>query len=747
MSVEASEHDLDDPRVFKAVQEYMGALESGRKPDRETFLARHAEIAPTLAECLIGLDLLHTAGPRLREPSSQAQTVEMPVALGDFRIVREIGRGGMGIVYEAVQLSLGRRVALKVLPFAAALDSRQLQRFKNEAQAAAHLHHPHIVPVYAVGAERGMHFYAMQMIEGRNLAAVVDEIRNASRADRTLHDPHSAPTGDLLSPAAETRREPVDQYSTLRSNRSGDFHRTIARLVSQAAEALDYAHQNGVVHRDIKPANLMVDAAGNLWITDFGLAQVHADAGLTQTGDLLGTLRYISPEQAGGPRALVDHRTDVYSLGATLYELLTLRPIFDGADRRTLLHQIMHEDPRLPRSIDRTIPPDLETIVLKAIGKYPADRFATAGEMADDLNRFLRHEPIRARRATLIQRVRKWNRRHPAVPIAATVVLFLLTAASVVSAVLIRGEQAKADKAYQEERQRAKEADERFRLARRSVDEMIQTAESELADNLMMQGLRKKLLESALAYYQEFISQRSDNPEMQAELAATHDKIKKILEDLSEIEGSGHLFMLTDPEVLADLDLADDQRQRLDDLNRWLFEQRLEKFRDFRRLSSEEKRARFLELSRANEAGVAGILRPNQLARLRQIAIQARGLGAFRDPIVIATLKLNSDQQQRIKALEAEMFMAPFNGFGPGGPRGSGGPPRGTPPPGAKKGLDDFFRGSVEKALAVLSDEQREKWRDLIGKPFVRRRTPFGPGGPFDGGFGPPPAIPPDRRD
>src|SRR5262245_34063422 len=203
----------------------------------------------------------------------------------------------MGTWYEAVQLSLVLRVALKLLPFAAALDSRQLQRFKNEAQAAALLHHPHIVPVYAVGAERGMHFYAMQMIDGRNLAAVVDELRKSPGGNsRTMHEPDSVPTAELRSPSAETRPEPVDRLSTLRTSHTGEFHRTIARLIAQAADALDFAHQNGVVHRDIKPANLLVDAGGNLWVTDFGLAQMQADTGLTQSGDLLGTLRYMSPE-------------------------------------------------------------------------------------------------------------------------------------------------------------------------------------------------------------------------------------------------------------------------------------------------------------------------------------------------------------------------------------------------------------------------------------------------------------------
>jgi hypothetical protein len=359
--------------------------------------------------------------------------------------------------------------------------------------------------------------------------------------------------------------------------------------------------------------------------------------------------------------------------------------------------------------------------------------------MADDLNRFLRHEPIRARRATAAQRVRKWLRRHPAVPVAATVVLILLTVASVISAGLILGERGKTRQALKDERQRAKEADERFRLARRSVDDMIQTAESELADNPMMQGLRKKLLESALAYYQEFINQRSDDPDVQAELAVTRDRVKQILADLAEIEGSGQLFLLNDADVLADLEVKDDQRQQLNDLNRSLAERRGEVFRDFRRLSSEEKRVQFVELARANERGVEAILELNQIARLRQIWLQMKGLSAFREPAVVAVLRLTPDQQQRIKAFEADMFMGPF---GPGGPRG--GPPPDGPKGGPKKGPDDHFRGPTEKALTILNDDQRQKWKELTGKPFVRRRGgPFRNGRPFEGGFGPPP----ERKD
>src|SRR5262249_36671050 len=253
------------------------------------------------------MQLAPSAHSRPDQPVATEIQPEAP--LGDFRIVREIGRGGMGIVYEAVQVSLGRRVALKVLPLAAALDARQLQRFKNEAQAAACLHHPHVVPVYGVGCERGVHYYAMQFIDGRTLADLIRELRHGAGLERA-GGPASA--GDATLPAAgeATPRGPAQ------GPRSAAFFRTAARLGAQAAAALDYAHQQGVIHRDVKPANLLLDSRGNLWVTDFGLAHCQQDARLTMTGDLVGTLRYMSPEQALGRRAAADPRTEPPPPGA-----------------------------------------------------------------------------------------------------------------------------------------------------------------------------------------------------------------------------------------------------------------------------------------------------------------------------------------------------------------------------------------------------------------------------------------------
>jgi serine/threonine protein kinase len=739
---------LDDPRVAEALEEYLLAAEEGKRPNREAFLARHAEIAKALAECLDGLDALHRSAARsqksaLRDSTASASPlVQDPVPqapLGDFRIVREIGRGGMGVVYEAEQMSLGRRVALKVLPFAAALDTRHLQRFKTEAQAAACLHHPNIVPVYGVGVERGVHYYAMQLIDGQNLAALVEQLRRGKTsrrgrgAARTIvpsTGPYPASSEAAPLPVAQAPTALGMQLSTQRSNRPGDFFRTIARLAAQAADALEHAHDLGIVHRDIKPANLLVDQRGNLWITDFGLAQINADAGLTQTGDLLGTLRYMSPEQASSQRVLIDHRTDVYSLGATLYELLTLRPIFGGTDRRTLLEQILHQEPRPLRAVDPSIPPELETIVLKAIAKSPADRYATARDLADDLQRFLRDEPIRARRPTPVQRARKWLRRHPSVPVLAAVLLALLTAGSVVAALLIRGEQentkkALADLKLQEEKaqlaaanakQRARHAIERLQIARRTADEIIQMVEDDLADNPHLQGLRKRVLEALLTSHQEFIEECRDDPDApQAELELARDRVQEILDNLAVLQGAGQIFLLNDPPVRDALKVDHNQRQRLDRLWRELTSLQNETFKDFGDQTAEEQRQSFLKLARTADAGIAEILLPGQVNRLQQIALQLKGLTAFHDPDLVAKLKLTTAQRDRIRVIEAEMTA----GFA--ACRGYGQPWFGS----SGKTREEIQKHATEQTVKVLTEEQAKQWKELTGEPFVRPAPGF----------------------
>ena len=381
--------DEDDPLeelTSQAADEFMEQLDRGEDPDLEAFVAARPEIADVLRRLLPALQAMRDSPGGDRNgvtPSLPPAVAEVrPGRLGDFEIIREVGRGGMGVVYEAVQLSLGRRVALKVLPFAAMLDPHRLQRFQNEARAAACLHHGNIVPIFGVGCDRGVHFYAMQYIEGRNLAVLIQDARRQlglpSSSDEAVKNEEGgvrredkagaavpSPVADAPgspSPVADAPGSPsgVTQVgAALSTQRPADpdvSFQTAARLAVQAAEALHHAHQQGVVHRDMKPANVIVDATGRLWVTDFGLAQVQSDPRLTTTGDILGTLRYMSPEQASGD-SVVDHRTDVFSLGATLYELLALEPAFGGRDRATVLRRVVQEEPKpLRRSTRRSRP-------------------------------------------------------------------------------------------------------------------------------------------------------------------------------------------------------------------------------------------------------------------------------------------------------------------------------------------------------------------------------------------------------
>ena len=405
--------DLDplaDPRVFQAVQDYQAEVDAGHRPDRAAFAARDPEVAEAVAGCLSGLDFLRAGTPRA---ATAASADGADTRLGDFRILREVGRGGMGVVYEAEQISLGRRVAVKVLS-AVAPDDRARQRFRNEAHAAASLTHPHIVPVYAVGDDGDTLFLAMRFVRGRSLAAHVRDWQEASATASKV--PTVAPDATATTRTVPEVVAPMEPLP-FPPPPAPDYYRAVARLVSVAADALQHAHECGIVHRDIKPGNLMLEPGGHLWVTDFGLARLPGAADLTRTGEMLGTPRYMSPEQVAGGVG-VDHRTDVYSLGATLYELLALRPAFPGTDAHDLLRRVASEEPPALRAVARSVPADLETITLKAMAKEPAERYATARQLAEDLGRYLEDRPVLARRPSASHRLRKWGKaRQPGRPL------------------------------------------------------------------------------------------------------------------------------------------------------------------------------------------------------------------------------------------------------------------------------------------------------------------------------------------
>ncbi len=356
---------------------------------------------------------------RLERSTPTSQILEQ---LGQWRIAHEIGRGGMGIVYEAVHVETQQHVALKFLPSTGGLDARRLERFRHEAEIIARLTHPNLVRLLSIENEGSHHFLVMQLVDGISLDRVVGSISTHNSSTAGTRVTHSA------APAEPANAERDHHNTWLNEKLFGpgqNRFRYVATLIQQAAQALSYAHAQRVIHRDIKPSNLLVDQNDVLLIADFGLAQIQGEQGLTATGDLLGTLRYMSPEQAMASRVPVDHRTDVYSLGATLYELLCGDAAFHADDRKELLRQVLFDEPIAMKKKDPAIPVPLQIIVEKAMRKDPRQRYSTAGEMADDLFRWLSDSPIRARPVRFWEPALRWCRKNRALAVSLATVFTL----------------------------------------------------------------------------------------------------------------------------------------------------------------------------------------------------------------------------------------------------------------------------------------------------------------------------------
>ena len=553
-----------DDELAQVLELYLAEVEAGRPVEVDDWVERHPAVADRLRACLKGLELVQeVAGTRGGRDGTAG---EGGPVLGDFEILRTLGRGGMGVVFEAVEHSLGRHVALKVLPLGAAFDPRQLARFRVETQAAAQLHHTHIVPVYSVGCERGVHYYAMQLIDGPTLADVIADLR-ASHG-KGVNPSHSTtgctqvePTPSLASPehegygngdghangggSAATADNPEPGSAPLGSSsiRSGTFCRDVARLGLNAALALEHAHQNGVLHRDIKPSNLMLDSLGHLWVTDFGLARFQGDASLTETGDFVGTVRYMSPEQTLANSSVVDQRTDVYSLGATLYELLTLEPAFEGADRQDLLRRIALEEPRRPRGSTRQSLP-----TWRRSSRKPWPRIPRAGmrppALAEDLRRFLDDQQILARRPSPLERLTRLARRHMRVVLTVLPLLVVLVIGLTAGICVVLAEQAEILSKQSEIKWRNIELEHSHVEVRRqrdrarcAVDEMYtEVAESWLSRQTGLQPLHRDFLMKALAYYEQAAHEADDDPAFRVSAGMASLRVGEIERTLGRLD-------------------------------------------------------------------------------------------------------------------------------------------------------------------------------------------------------------------
>jgi serine/threonine-protein kinase len=530
----SSSSDARSP-VELLADEFLARCKRGERPTIKEYCDRHPELAHEIRDVFEAVlmvedlkpgsgDVSGSLGESLQAGGKRLQRV------GNYRILCEIGRGGMGVVYEAEQQALGRRVALKVLPRASAGDGSAQLRFQREAKAAARMHHTNIVPVFDVGQDGEYLYYAMQLIHGQSLDLVIQDLKRLRAqsgatpvaqdraAERSIaaslvtgqfakEDLAMAAESDSQATAAYEGRAPSSamlpgqsDISTVTSNR-GAYFRSVAQIGVQTASALSYAHSRGIIHRDIKPGNLILDTTGNVWVTDFGLAKT-GDSAMTHTGDILGTVRYMAPERFRGQ---CDVRADVYALGMTLYELLTLKAAYKSADRLELIEMIRHSEAARPRSIDSQIPRDLETIVMKAIDKDPKRRYQSADELGEDLQRFVNDEPIKARRVGPVERLGRWCRHHPAVAGLIAAVLLLMAAGTAVScwqAVVTtraRADLAAKNAALAEEQAKV---EARFELAQKAIA-LFHTGVSEdmLLKNAEFKELRTKLLKEAAGFY------------------------------------------------------------------------------------------------------------------------------------------------------------------------------------------------------------------------------------------------------
>ena len=507
---------LDDAmqdRVVAILDQYLVELEAGGQPSVESILAEYPELAGPLRSSLESIRLLNCVHIASDDSNARNRVNPLigaqPTSISGFEIGRELGRGAMGVVYAAKIESTESEVAIKFLESQGVRDQGCIERFRREARAAESLNHPSIVPVYHIGCENGRHFYTMKLIDGASLSHSIDVSYQRSPNSKPELGRNSIGSGSLTTTI--------------------EYYQTLAKEMAKVADALHAAHTMGIVHRDIKPSNLLMDSTGHIWITDFGLAHVEDGLNLTYSGDIIGTFQYMSPEQASGKRERIDSRSDIYSLGATLYELFTGHAPFSGMDRAQILQRIQTVEPLRPKAYNRDLPRDLETIIRRAMRPERSHRYQSAALVAEDLIRFSNGQPILANSVSLAERAKNWaNNQSGRLAVALLFALFGVLTLGVFN-VQIKIEKQHTAQAFQS-------ADFNYRQARHVVDTFGLRFADQLSKIPETEALRQEVLAETLGYYQAFIESANADPRLAVDVAQTKLKIARLTQTLGNVD-------------------------------------------------------------------------------------------------------------------------------------------------------------------------------------------------------------------
>ncbi|MCE9594349.1 MAG: serine/threonine-protein kinase [Planctomycetes bacterium] len=534
----------DSNEIEDLVVECLGRLEDEGPAAIDALCRAHPALADELRS---RVELLARAG---LSPLARGAD-EFPATLGDFHLERRLGAGGMGVVFRATQVSLGRAVALKLIHPTELYFPGARERFRREVETVAQLQHPNVVPIYAVGEERGVPYFAMELVEGASLADVIEALKG-----RNPSELEGAAIGRVLAERAGAEPESSAVWS-------GSWIDAVLRIAREAAEALEYVHRRGVVHRDIKPSNVMLTRAGRILLVDFGLARGKSDAKLTRTGSQLGSLAYMAPEQLQG--AEVDARADVYALGAVVYELVALRPAFHGAHLTELQRAIAAGEKAKLSTRNRDASDALETVLAKAMAVEPERRYASAADFARDLDNLLARRPIEARRAGPVERVRLWAARSPAEATAAALGLLLFVGAPTVIAwreirargaleekqtqltgalksaetanVALQEKQTELTQAFEATQRERDVAEANFRAAMDAVDRMLtRVGDRVLRQVPQMELVRRDLLNDALEFCQRFLETHSGDAALRVETAMARARVADIHASLGDYD-------------------------------------------------------------------------------------------------------------------------------------------------------------------------------------------------------------------